>query len=51
MVEVGSAGSRVEDSTSVSLEDGGVGFNGDGGWSLGDGSLELRDGVGLDVHV
>ena len=51
MIEAGSTGSGVEDSGMVSLEDGGVGFNGDGGWSLGNGSLELGDGVGLNVDV
>ena len=51
MVEVGSASSRVEGSSFVSLEDGGVGFDGDGGWSLGDGGLELGNGVGLNLDV
>ena len=51
MIEVSSAFAGVEDSTSVSLEDGGVSFDGDGGWSLGNGSLQGSDALGLDVDV
>ena len=41
VVEVSSAVSRVQDSTSVALEDVLVGLNGHGDWLLGNGSLEL----------
>ena len=51
VIEGGSAGGGVEDTTVVELEDGSVSLNGDGGWSLGNGSLELGDGSGLDVSV
>ena len=51
VVELGSAGGGVEDSTGVHLEDGGIGLNGDGGWSLGNGGLELWDGFGGNVGV
>lgn len=51
VVEVGTAGSAIEDTTGVHLEDGLVGLDGDGGGGLLDGSLELGDGVGLDVGV
>jgi len=51
VVKAGSTGLGVQDSTGVSLEDRCVGLDGDGGWSLGNGSLELRDGVSLDVGV
>lgn len=51
MVEVGSAGRRVEDTTMVHLEDGLVSLNGDGCWSGVDGSLELGNRTGWDVVV
>ena len=51
MVEGGSTGGGVEDTTGVHLEDRSVGLNGHSGWSLGDGSLELIDGSGLNVSV
>jgi len=41
----------VHDTTGVHLEDGLVGLDGDGDWGLGDGSLQLGDGVGWDVSV
>ena len=41
VVEGGSALSRGEDTTGVSLENGLVGLDGNGDWSLGNGSLEL----------
>ena len=41
MVEGGSALSRGKDTTSVGLENGLVGLDGNGDWSLGNGSLEL----------
>ena len=51
VVEVGSAGRRVEDSTGVLLEDSSVSFDEDGGWLLGDGGLHLGNVVGGDVGV
>ena len=51
VVELGSASGGVEDSTGVHLEDRSVGLNGDGGWSLGNGSLELINGLGSNVGV
>ena len=51
VVEVGSAVWGVQNTTRVSLEDELVGLNGNGGWSLGDGGLELVDRVGWDVSV
>ena len=51
MVELGSAGSRVEDTTGVHLEDGLVGFNGDRDWLFGNSGLKLGNGIGLDVAV
>ena len=51
MVEGGSTGGGVEDTTGVHLEDRSVGLNGHSGWSLGNGSLELIDGSGLNVSV
>jgi hypothetical protein len=51
VIELGSASSRVENSTSVSLEDGGIGLNGNGYWSGSDGSLKLSNGVCWDVCV
>jgi len=51
VVEGGSALGRVEDSSSVHLEDSGVGLNGHGHGSGSDGSLELVDGLGLNLGV
>jgi len=51
VIEVGSASSRVEDTTGVTLEDESIGLDGDGGWGGGDGGLELGNGVGWDVGV
>jgi len=57
VVELGSALSRVEDTTRVHLEDGFVSLNGDGSWLLGDGGLELINrssgnvGVGGDLNL
>lgn len=51
VVKVGTAGGGVEDTGLVHLEDELVGLNGDGSWLEGDGGLEGRDGVGLDVGV
>lgn len=51
VVEVGTALGGVEDTGLVHLEDELVGLNGDGSWLLGNGGLELVDGVGLDVGV
>ena len=51
MIELGSTLGGVEDTTGVHLEDGLVGLDGDGDWGLGDGSLQLGDGVGWDVLV
>ena len=51
VIEGGTTGLGVEDTTSVHLEDGLVGLDGDGGWGLSDGSLQLGDGVGWDVSV
>jgi hypothetical protein len=48
VIELGSAGGGVEDSTGVLLEGSSVGLDGDGGWSLGNGSLEGIDGSSLD---
>ena len=51
MVEVGAAGGRVKDTRLVELERKGVGLDGDGDGLLGNGGLELRDGVGGDVGI
>ena len=51
VIELSSASGGVEDSTGVHLEDRSVGLNGNGGWSLGNGSLELRNGLGSNVGV
>ena len=51
MIELSSAFGGVEDTTFVHLEDSGVSFDGDGGWSVGDGSLELINGASYDVLV
>ena len=51
VIEVCSAGSGVENTGGISLEDEGIGLNGDGGWSGSDGSLKLGNGVGLNVLV
>jgi hypothetical protein len=51
VIELGSAGGGVEDSTGVHLEDGSVGLNGDGSWSLGNGCLKLAHGFGGNVGV
>jgi len=51
VIEVGSAGSGVEDTTGISLEDELVGLDGHGDWGEGDGGLELGNGVGWDVVV
>ena len=50
VVESGSA-SGGDDTTVVSLEDVLVGLDGDGNWSLGEGSLELSDTMFLDILV
>ena len=44
VIEGGTASGGVENTTSVHLEDGGIGLNGDGYWSEGNGSLKLWDG-------
>jgi len=49
VIELGSALSRVEDSTGVSLEDRSVGLDGDGNWSLGNGGHEGGGRSSLDV--
>jgi hypothetical protein len=57
VVEVGSAELGVQDSGFVGLEHGSVGLNGDGNWSLGNGGLQLVDGlswdggIGLDIDL
>jgi hypothetical protein len=51
VVEGGSALSRVEDTTSVGLEDGGVGLDGNGKGLEGEGSLHLVGTVFEDVSV
>ena len=51
VIEVGSAGGGVQNTTSVSLEDEGIGLNGDSDWGKSDGSLQLGNGVGLNVGV
>ena len=51
VIETGSAFAGVEDSGPISLENGLVGFDGHGDWSLGDGSLKLGDGFGLDGGI
>jgi len=40
-----------DDTTSVGLEDGLIGFDGNGDWGVGDGSLELGGGTLLDILV
>jgi len=44
VIELGSAGSRVDDSGSVTLEDTGSSADGDGGWSTSNSSLKLGSG-------
>ena len=51
VIEVGSAGSGVEDTTGISLEDKLVGLDGHGDWGEGNGGLELGNRVGWDVVV
>jgi hypothetical protein len=51
VIEGGSASSGVHNTGGVLLEDSSVGLNGDGDWSLVDGSLKLLDRVGWDVGV
>ena len=51
VIEVGSAGSRVQNTTGVTLEDELIGLDGDGGWGLSNGGLKLVNGVGLNVGV
>jgi len=51
VIEAGSASLGVHNTGSVLLEDGLVGLNGDGDWSLGDSSLKLGNRVGWDVSV
>ena len=57
VVELGSASGGVEDTGLVLLEDGSIGLNSHGDWLLGDGGLELVDGlswdgsVGLDINL
>ena len=43
MVECGSTGDIIEDTSLVVLEHGLVSFNGDSDWLLNDGCLQLRD--------
>jgi hypothetical protein len=56
VVEGGSASLGVQDTGFVLLEDGSVGLNGDGDWSLGNGGLQLGNGsswdggIGLDIN-
>ena len=45
VIEVSSTCFTIEDTTTVELEDRFVSFDGDGNWSLSDGSLELGDGI------
>ena len=57
VIELGSAGSGVENTTSVHLEHGSVGLEGHRDWGGGDGGLEGIDGgwgnglVGLHVNL
>ena len=51
MVKSGSALGGVENTTGVHLEDVSVGLDGNGGWSNGDGSLKLINGLWSDVNV
>ena len=51
MIEAGSAGGGVQDTTGISLEDRSIGLNGDGDDSLGNGSLELCNRVGRNAGV
>lgn len=51
MVEVSTALGRVEDTTSVELEDELISFNGDGNGASSDGSLDSDGIVGLDQSV
>jgi hypothetical protein len=48
VIQLGSASSRVKNTTGVTLESHLVGFDGNRDWSLGDGSEELAGRVGLD---
>jgi hypothetical protein len=57
VVEGGSASLGVQDTGFVLLEDGSVGLNGNGDWSLGNGGLQLSNGsswdggIGLDIDL
>jgi len=51
VVKAGSAGSRVENTTGVHLEDGFVSLNGDGSWLFGNGGLKLSNRSGWDIAV
>lgn len=51
MVERGSARGSSQDSASVLLEDGPVGFNSDRGWLGGNSSFELRSVVVCNIGV
>ena len=51
MIEAGSAGGGVQDTTGISLEDRSIGLNGDGDDSLGNSSLELGNRVGWNAGV
>lgn len=49
VIKLGSAGSRVEDTTSVTLEDVGISLNSDRNWLLGDGSHQSSRRSSLNV--
>jgi len=51
VIEAGSTGSRVEDTSGVTLEDSCVGFDGNGNNTLGNGGLKLGDRAGWDASV
>jgi len=51
VIEAGSAGGGVQDTTGISLEDRSIGLNGDGDDSLGNSSLELGNRVGWNAGV
>lgn len=51
VIELGTAGDVIEDTTLVHLEGHLISLNGDGDGGESDGSLKLGNGVGLDVRV
>ena len=51
VIKVGAAGSGVEDTAGVGLEDTFVGLDGDGDWLLSDGGHQLRDAVRCDISL